>query len=72
MQIIQAIPRSLKANINDFANKIVSLIILDHHLIKSQQTYCIDILSSKDVHDTFITGNAAIYSSQEFYNNFFR
>ena len=49
MQIIQAIPRSWKKNIDALAENDNNLVIRDLHFVTSQQIYCVNRLSSKKI-----------------------
>ena len=39
---------------------------------ESRQIYCVNRLNSREIYDILIAENAAIPSSQQYYNNLFR
>ena len=68
-QIIDSIPKSWKDAFIENSEDIENLVFEGHHLIKNQQIYCLNKLSSKEIYSVLIESTNSKPSSQMCYKN---
>ena len=71
-EIIHYFPKSWKDAVIANSENIKNLVFESHHLIKNHQIYCLNKLSSKDIHSILIESSDAKPCSQFYYENIFQ